>query len=81
MNASIQPLKAGTNVKHERHGIGLVMLIEHDTAVVRFAHGIEQVLAAELLALTSLADAISNKDIAPSLEVAPAGASSRYPVG
>lgn len=65
-----RPLQPGANVRHQRHGIGQVMLIDRDTAVVRFTHGIEQVLDSELLVITSLDDAIRTQETAPSLDVA-----------
>ena len=70
MNETLRPLPPGANVRHQRHGIGQVMLTDRDTAVVRFAHGIEQVFAAELLVITSLDDAIRTQETSPSLEVA-----------
>ena len=65
-----RPLQPGASVRHLRHGIGQVMLTDRDTAVVRFTHGIEQVLSSELLVITSLDDAIRIQETAPSLEVA-----------
>ena len=70
MSETQRPLQPGANVRHQRHGIGQVMLTDRDTAVVRFTHGIEQVLASELLVITSLDDAIRTQETAPSLEVA-----------
>ncbi|MFP8778110.1 DEAD/DEAH box helicase [Hydrogenophaga sp. RWCD_12] len=70
MSETQRPLQPGANVRHIRHGIGLVMLTDRDTAVVRFTHGIEQVLSSELLVITSLDDAIRTQETAPSLEVA-----------
>jgi superfamily II DNA or RNA helicase len=70
MSESQRPLQPGSSVRHMRHGIGQVMLTDRDTAVVRFAHGIEQVLSSELLVITSLDDAIRTQETAPSLEVA-----------
>jgi SNF2 family DNA or RNA helicase len=70
MSETQRPLQPGANVRHQRHGIGQVMLTDRDTAVVRFTHGIEQVLSSELLVITSLDDAIRTQETAPSLEVA-----------
>lgn len=70
MGEAHRPLQPSANVRHQRHGIGQVMLIDRDTAVVRFTHGIEQVLALELLVITSLDDAIRTQETAASLEVA-----------
>jgi ERCC4-related helicase len=57
-------------VLHRRHGQGTVLLTEGDTTVVRFGHGIEQVLSAELESVVSVAEAVSTGLLAPSLEVA-----------
>ena len=70
MSETQRPLQPGASVRHQRHGIGQVMLTDRDTAVVRFTHGIEQVLSSELLVITSLDDAIRTQETAPSLEVA-----------
>ena len=70
MSETQRPLQPGASVRHLRHGIGQVMLTDRDTAVVRFTHGIEQVLSSELLVITSLDDAIRTQETAPSLEVA-----------
>ncbi|KXV06414.1 helicase SNF2 [Caballeronia megalochromosomata] len=70
MNDLNRSLKAETSVTHERHGIGTVLMSEQETAIVRFAHGIEQVLIDELRVFTSFADAIEGKEAAPSLDVA-----------
>jgi SNF2 family DNA or RNA helicase len=70
MSETQRHLQPGASVRHLRHGIGQVMLTDRDTAVVRFTHGIEQVLSSELLVITSLDDAIRTLETAPSLEVA-----------
>jgi hypothetical protein len=70
MSEAQRPPQPGVSVRHQRHGIGQVMLTDRDTAVVRFTHGIEQVLSSELLVITSLDDAIRTQETAPSLEVA-----------
>lgn len=70
MSETQRPLQPGASVRHLGHGIGQVMLIDSDTAVVRFTHGIEQVLSLELQVITSLGDAIQTQETAPSLEVA-----------
>lgn len=70
MSETQRPLQPGVSVRHQRHGIGQVMLTDRDTAVARFTHGIEQVLSSELLVITSLDDAIRTQETAPSLEVA-----------
>jgi ERCC4-related helicase len=70
MSDTHRPPQPGDSVRHLRHGIGQVMLTDRDTAVVRFTHGIEQVLTSELLVIKSLDDAIRTQETAPSLEVA-----------
>jgi Fe-S-cluster formation regulator IscX/YfhJ len=70
MSETQRLLQSGVSVRHLRHGIGQVMLTDRDTAVVRFSHGIEQVLSSELLVITSLDDAIRTQETAPSLDVA-----------
>jgi superfamily II DNA or RNA helicase len=63
-------LKAGSSVMHALHGQGNVMMTDVDTAVVRFAHGIEQVFSAELVAVASVAEAAGQAVVSSSLEVA-----------
>lgn len=58
------------NVMHKVHGQGTVLMTDLDTAVVRFAHGIEQVYSHELTELTSVATAVQDAVISSSLEVA-----------
>jgi superfamily II DNA or RNA helicase len=55
---------------HAQHGQGTVLMTDRDTAVVRFAHGIEQVFSAELTAMASVAEAAEHAVISSSLEVA-----------
>jgi len=62
--------KTGGSVMHSLHGQGSVLITEGDTAVVRFAHGIEQVFAAELVAVASVAEAAAQAVVSSSLEVA-----------
>jgi ERCC4-related helicase len=57
-------------VLHGKHGQGTVLLIEGDTTVVRFGHGIEQVLSADLESVVSVAEAVSSGQLAPSIDVA-----------
>ena len=61
---------AGALVLHSRHGQGTVLLTEGETTVVRFGHGIEQVLTTELESVISVADAVQTGLLAPSIEVA-----------
>jgi len=57
------------SVLHGRFGQGTVILEGAETTVVRFGHGIEEVLSADLEALVSVAEAVSGGTLAPSLEV------------
>lgn len=66
---NVGPFKANDLVLHEKHGQGTVLLNEDDTTVVRFAHGIEQVYTSALSAVTSVAEAITQNMLAPSLHV------------
>lgn len=61
---------SGALVLHPRYGQGTVLLTERDTTVIRFAHGIEQVLTAELASVPSVSEAVTTGQIAPSIEVA-----------
>lgn len=61
---------SGALVLHPRHGQGTVLLTDRDTTVVRFAHGIEQVLTTELASVASVSEAVTTGQIAPSIEVA-----------
>jgi len=63
-------LKAGGTVMHAVHGQGVLMMTERDTAVVRFAHGIEQVFSADLVSVLSVAEAAEHAVVSSSLEVA-----------
>lgn len=57
------------SVIHARHGQGTLMMLEVDTAVIRFAHGIEQLLLSELTPVVNVEDAIAEQLISPSTEV------------
>lgn len=61
--------ESDSTVMHAVHGQGKVMMIDADTAVVRFTHGIEQVFSAELTNVPSVAEAIAGSSISSSLEV------------
>lgn len=63
-------VKAGGSVMHSMHGQGTVLMIDGDTAVIRFAHGIEQIFMAELAAVASAAEAAGQAIVSSSLEVA-----------
>lgn len=56
-------------VMHKVHGQGTVLMTDLDTAVVRFAHGIEQVYSHELTELASVTAAVQDAVFSPSLEV------------
>jgi ERCC4-related helicase len=57
-------------VLHVQHGQGAVLVMDGHTTVVRFAHGIEQVLTRELTPFASVSEALTKGQVAPSLEVA-----------
>lgn len=61
---------AGMTVMHPLHGQGVVLMIDLDTAVVRFAHGIEQVFSRDLSEVASVAAAAELAILSSSLEVA-----------
>lgn len=61
---------AGMTVMHPLHGQGVVLMIDLDTAVVRFAHGIEQVFSRDLSEVVSVAAAAELAILSSSLEVA-----------
>ena len=56
-------------VLHARHGQGTVLLTDSDTAVVRFAHGIEQVFTSSLTPVASVSEALQSGQLTSSLEV------------
>jgi superfamily II DNA or RNA helicase len=58
-----------TQVIHPRHGQGSVMITDQNTTVVRFSHGIEQVLTDELQIVTSISEAVEEGIVTPSIEV------------
>jgi superfamily II DNA or RNA helicase len=60
---------AGSSALHAVHGVGTVLMIDGDTAVIRFGHGIEQVFAAELTGVESVSEAASRAVVSPSLDV------------
>lgn len=60
---------AASQVLHQRFGQGTVLLTEINTVVVRFPHGIEQVLAADLSRVMTVKEAIEDGVASPSLEV------------
>ncbi|KXV15494.1 helicase SNF2 [Caballeronia megalochromosomata] len=68
-NGARARVAAGMTVMHRGFGQGSVLLVDGATAIVRFAHGIEQVLSAELTELASVSDAMPEVTLASSLEV------------
>jgi superfamily II DNA or RNA helicase len=69
MNAGPSNFEAGMTVMHMQHGQGSVLMIDRETAVVRFAHGIEQVFSRELTSVVSATEAAISGVIASSQEV------------
>lgn len=70
MNETSSRFSPGATVMHKAHGQGSVLMIDRDTAVVRFTHGIEQVFSHELEELASVAEAAERASVSSSLEVA-----------
>ena len=62
--------QANALVLHARHGQGTVLLVDRDTSIVRFGHGIEQVFTNELTPVASVAETLTSGQLASSLEVA-----------
>jgi ERCC4-related helicase len=58
-------LAVGSNVSHVRHGQGELLFIRGETAVVRFAHGLEELLISELDRTINLKTAIETSDVSP----------------
>lgn len=56
-------------VLHSRFGQGTVLMVDGETSVVRFGHGIEQVYSTELAPVISVEEAIATGSMAPPLEV------------
>ena len=51
--------KTGNKVEHTRFGLGTIQVSTDSTAIVRFEHGIEEVLISELDLVRSVSDSIS----------------------
>jgi len=66
---SDQELKAGSEVRHQRFGNGLVEFTKDKIAFVRFAHGIESCDIASLRKRTGLSDIIDAGVFQPPIEV------------
>jgi superfamily II DNA or RNA helicase len=69
MTELTESMAAGAAVQHQKHGQGTVIVADRQTAVVRFVHGIEQVLTTDLVELTSVSEAARQGQVSPSLEV------------
>lgn len=68
--------KTGNKVEHTRFGLGTIQVSTDSTAIVRFEHGIEEVLVSELDLVRSVSDAISEQAWAPPLHTLCLGLSS-----
>lgn len=63
------PFNSNARVRHARFGSGQVVLCEGESVVVRFEHGIEECLAADLELVEGLAERMSAGDLDPALHV------------
>ena len=68
--------KTGNKVEHVRFGLGTIQVTTDSTAIVRFEHGIEEVLISELELVRTISDAISEQAWASPLHVLCLGLSS-----
>lgn len=68
--------KNGNKVEHARFGLGTIQVTTDSTAIVRFEHGIEEVLISELELVRTISDAISEQAWASPLHVLCLGLSS-----
>lgn len=68
--------KNGNKVEHARFGLGTIQVTTDSTAIVRFEHGIEEVLISELELVRTITDAISEQAWASPLHVLCLGLSS-----
>jgi len=68
--------KTGSKVEHVRFGLGTIQVTKDSTAIVRFEHGIEEVLISELELIRTITDAISEQAWAAPLHVLCLGLSS-----
>lgn len=59
------PLAVGSNISHARHGQGELLFVRGETAVVRFAHGLEEVRISELERTINLMAAIETWNVSP----------------
>ena len=63
------PFRANAAVRHRRFGSGQVVLDQGESVVVRFEHGIEECLAADLELIDGLADRMAAGRLDPALNV------------
>lgn len=63
------PFNGDSAVKHPRFGRGQVVVDQGDSVIVRFEHGIEECLTADLQLMDSLYDRIAAKRLDPALHV------------
>ena len=63
------PFNRNTAVRHPRFGSGQVVMGEGQSVVVRFEHGIEECLAADLQLVEGLAERMAGGDLDPALHV------------
>ena len=63
------PFTSNSAVRHSRFGSGQIVLDQGDSVVVRFDHGIEECLAADLELLEGLAERMSAGRLDPALHV------------
>lgn len=68
--------KTGNKVEHSKFGLGTIQVATDSTAIVRFEHGIEEVLISELELVRTIFDAISDQAWSPPLNVLCLGVSS-----
>ena len=68
--------KTGSKVEHGRFCLGTIQVTTDSTAIVRFEHGIEEVLISELELVRTISDAISEQAWASPLHVLCLGLSS-----
>lgn len=69
VSPSTQIIIANAEVMHPKHGLGVVLMTDRMTAVVRFAHGLEQVLTTDLRVVLSVAQAVEQGVVSPAIEV------------
>ena len=65
----MSPFTTHSAVRHSRFGSGQVVLDQGDSVIVRFDHGIEECLAADLELLEGLAERVSDGRLDPALHV------------